>query len=293
MVTDRLTSFVIAIDGGGTRCRLALDGPHGRFSAETGSANVTTDFDAAIATIGAGLTELAAAASCDPARLAAVPAYLGLAGVTDSLMAARVAAALPLHRARVEDDRRAVLRGALGARDGAIAHFGTGSFFAIQTDGRVRFAGGWGSRLGDEGSAFWVARAALSATLDAVDGLIEHTDLTRSMLAQFGTPGGIVAHAAAATPAEIGALAPEVTSAAARQDPVALHILRSGADHIASVVERLGWRPGMALCLTGGLGPAYGDHLPAQLARALLDPIAPPIEGAVALAHEYAGETSR
>ena len=56
-----LPSPVIAVDGGGTRCRLVLDrgpGPAGgRVSVETGPANVTSDFDAALGEIRRGLDQ--------------------------------------------------------------------------------------------------------------------------------------------------------------------------------------------------------------------------------------------
>lgn len=292
MMSEARPSPVIAVDGGGTRCRLALDGAGGRHVVEAGAANVTSDFDAAIAAISAGLDALAAEAATDRAQLLECPAYLGLAGVTDAAYGEKVAAALPFRHARVEDDRRSALRGALGSRDGAIAHFGTGSFFAFQSAGTVRLAGGWGSRLGDEGSAFWVARCALSATLDVVDGLRDATPLTDRLLDEFGSPAGIVGYAATATPAAFGTLAPLVTGAAMDGDPLGVNILKLGADHIEHVITRMGWTPGMALCLTGGLGPAYEGYLSEPLAEALVSPDAPPIEGAVALAHDFASEVS-
>ncbi|MBU1176769.1 MAG: ATPase [Alphaproteobacteria bacterium] len=290
---SRRASPVIAIDGGGTRCRLVLDGPDGRHMVEVGSANISTDFDAAIAEIATGLAALAKAAGTGIASLLGLFAYAGLAGAIDAAIAARVAAALPLRRVRVEDDRPSALRGALGSRDGAIAHFGTGSFFAIQVGGRMRLAGGWGSRLGDEGSAFWVGRSALSATLEMVDGLIAPSDLTRDLLERFVSAGGIVAYAARATPAEIGAIARTVTEAASMGDAAGRAILGSGADYIARVADRMGWVPGMALCLTGGLGPAYRDYLPTALSGALVAPMAAPIEGAVDLARAFAAEGAR
>lgn len=285
-----LTPSVIAVDGGGTRCRLVLAAGSGRHAVEVGPANVTSDFDCAVAEIAAGLESLAKSAGMPMPALADVPAYVGLAGATDATVCARVAAALPLRRVRVEDDRRAALRGALGVRDGAIAHFGTGSFYGFQAGGNVRLAGGWGARLGDEGSAFWVGRTALSATLDAVDGLIAPSALTDALLARFDTPYGIVTHAAAASPAEIGALAQVVTAASADGDRVGREILTRGAEDIARVTEKLGWQPGMALCLTGGLGPVYRDYLSESLRNALVRPSAAPIDGAVELAQDFAME---
>lgn len=290
MCARLVSPTVLAVDGGGTRCRLALDGPDGRVQVEAGPANVSTNFDAAIAEIRAGLKALAEKAGLPPDALYALPAHLGLAGVPDAAMAARVAAALPLSHAQVDEDKRSALRGALGVRDGAIAHFGTGSFFAMQAGGAVRLSGGWGWRLGDEGSAYWVARRALSATLNAVDGLIAHTGLTDALLAHFGSAGGIVAHAGVAKPGEIAALSRQVTEAALAGDEVGGQILQAGADHIADVLEKMGWRDGMALGLTGGLGPVYRGYLAAPFAATLVKPEAAPIDGALALAREFAAE---
>lgn len=281
---------ILAVDGGGTRCRLALDGAAGRQVVEVGSANVTSNFDAAIATIDTGITALAQASGLARDDLLALPAYLGLAGASDEVMSKRVADALPFDRVRVEEDWRAALRGALGPRDGALAHCGTGSFFSIQVGDDVRSVGGWGWRLGDEASAYWVARAALAKTLEAVDGLIDVTDLTRALVARFGSPGELVRHAGRSTPGEIGEIAPLVTSAAEAGDPVARAILQDGADHIARVLGKIGWRAGMALCLTGGIGPAYRPYLPPDLRAALTEPEGNPIDGAVALARAFAAE---
>ncbi|MDP1576522.1 MAG: ATPase, partial [Cypionkella sp.] len=53
--------FLIGIDGGGTSCRATLlAGPDkARYDVVLGPANVSTDFDAALATINAALAQLA------------------------------------------------------------------------------------------------------------------------------------------------------------------------------------------------------------------------------------------
>ena len=125
-----------------------------------------------------------------------------------------MAQALPLDHARIEDDRRSALVGALGSRDGAIAHCGTGSFLGANTNGKMRFAGGWGPVLGDEASAQWVGRKSLAATLNALDGLALRTPLVDEMLNHFGSSEAIVAFAAKASPADFGLLAQRTTKAA-------------------------------------------------------------------------------
>jgi len=63
-------------------------------------------------------------------------------------------------------DVEAAYLGALGDRAGVLLLAGTGSM-ALGGNGRGRWAraGGWGPLLGDEGSAFWIGREWLRATM--------------------------------------------------------------------------------------------------------------------------------
>ncbi len=214
MTTDE-TYPILAIDGGGTRCRIALQAGQDTTVVETGSANVSTDFDRTVTEISTALEALSTRVDMPPlSQLAAIPAYVGLAGLTGEAIAQRLTRALPFDRARVEDDRPpAALRGALGTQDGFVAHCGTGSFIASQLDGQRRIVGGWGGPvLGDPASAQWVGRHALSYTLDAADGLAETTDMARHFLSTLGGTAGIVAFATTARPTDFGALAPPVVT---------------------------------------------------------------------------------
>lgn len=289
-MTETQISAVLAVDGGGTRCRVACEFSGVVHCVETGAANVSTDFDGALVQIRAGFDEISRSLGVEMQDLAGWPAFVGLAGVTDARIAGRLRDALGLARARIEDDRPAALRGALGAQDGLVAHCGTGSFLAVQTGGAMRFAGGWGSVLGDEASAQWVGRRALSEALCVYDGTQIETGLTRKLLAELRGPAGIVGFSGTASPAEFGALAPQVTSAARAGDVVAVQIMRAGADYIAETATRLGWRPGGVICLTGGIAAQYADYLPADMRSAIRPPLGEPLTGALALAKEVQHE---
>jgi glucosamine kinase len=67
----------------------------------------------------------------------------------------------------VMSDAEAAHLGALGGGGGILLLAGTGSM-ALGRDARGRWAraGGWGPLLGDEGSAFWIGREWLRATMD-------------------------------------------------------------------------------------------------------------------------------
>lgn len=283
-------SLVLAVDGGGTRCRVAALRGKEVISVETGSANVSTDFDQALRQIEQGLRALAARLGCSVDALSWAPAFVGLAGVTGPEIAGRLREALPFRHVRIEDDRVAAVRGVLGRRDGALGHCGTGSFYAVQVGGEVRLAGGWGAVLGDEASAQWVGRLALSLTLEALDGRQGPTPLSERLRAQFRDSAGIVRFAGSATPSELGALAPLVTELADQGDAIGVSILRKGAGEIVRAVHALGWQPGQAMCLTGGIGPLYLPYLSDDLRACFAQPEGQPLDGAIALALDFAKE---
>ncbi|WP_300038791.1 BadF/BadG/BcrA/BcrD ATPase family protein [uncultured Roseobacter sp.] len=285
-MTDSIKTPVLAIDGGGTRCRFALKSADRCVVAEAGPANASTDFSNAVRCLRNGIDTLARMADTTADALYGLPAFVGLAGVTGADVADRLAAALPLRNARFADDRLAALRGALGRGDGFLAHCGTGSFFAAQINGAERFAGGWGATLGDEASAQWVGRNALTQLLRQVDGFAPASPLLTDLLDQFRDTESVVEFARSAGPSAFGALAPGVTSHATNGDTVAQAILQAGADHIASDLRQMGWKPGMTVCLAGGIGPHYAPCLPDEMNTDLIKPQGEPLDGAIALAQE-------
>lgn len=291
-MTDSSHLPVLAVDGGGTRCRVAFADGASVTHVETGSANVSTDFDGTVREITQGLDRLAARLDRPVADLAALPAFVGLAGVTGPAIAERLRAALAFRHLRIEDDRAAALRGALGQRQGVIAHCGTGSFFAAQLGDGMRFAGGWGPVLGDEASAQWIGRAALRLALSSADGLVPASPLSRRLLKDFEDTAGIVRFAGAARPADFGTLAPLVTQYAAEGDALARQVMRMGAEEIAQGLPRFGWTPALPICLTGGIGPHYRPYLPDAMQACVTAPEGEPLDGAIWLARDLAREVA-
>jgi N-acetylglucosamine kinase-like BadF-type ATPase len=69
---------------------------------------------------------------------------------------------------------------------GVTVDAGTGSLArGWSRDGRLASAGGWGATLGDEGSGYWISLQAIRAVLQAQDGRIGPTRLTRVVLEHF------------------------------------------------------------------------------------------------------------
>jgi len=101
---------------------------------------------------------------------------LGMAGVSrwaDPVVATAFVAAVRdtgvPHDPAVVSDAEAAFNSATGEPDGTVLIAGTGSVVGRVEDGRMRLlAGGHGWLLGDEGSAFWIGRAAVRATVAAM-----------------------------------------------------------------------------------------------------------------------------
>lgn len=292
-MTESQHTRVMAIDGGGTRCRLALWTGRDVVSVETGSANVSTDFAGGVRQIIEGIGALAAKTGESVDALKALPTFVGLAGVTGAEIADRLRQALPFAHLRIEDDRPAALRGALGDRDGVIAHCGTGSFFGSRIAGAMRFSGGWGPVLGDEASAQWIGRAALKVTLRAVDGRLKPSGLSQMLLDRFGGAAGVVRFGGTARPSEFGALAPHVTEHAAAGDALGRRIMGDAASDIAQSLPAIGWVPGMTICLTGGIGPHFEPYLPAAMQADVSASVGEPLAGALSLAKDFAMEAAQ
>ena len=285
-----LNNIAIAIDGGGTQCRLALVSTEGYESVLSGSANASSDFSGTVRSVLTGVNSLAQQVSLPTEELIKLPAYIGVAGVLNESIANQLKQSLPFRQVRIEDDRPSALCGALGGRDGFIAHCGTGSFFAVQRNGQQRFAGGWGPILDDVAGAYWVARNALAATLYAHDELVEQSTMTQTLLAEFGSAASVVAYAAETSPADLAQLAKRVTVYAENKDAHAQEILQRGALILKLKLTQLGWSEGDSVCLTGGLAAHYRFYLPDELQREVVKAKGEPIDGAVILARRFVRE---
>lgn len=298
---------VIGLDGGGTATRVALGDGQGRELLRRPGPAGLIDPRQPEATA-AMLTRLVREIATETATALPVAALCaGLAGagsrthrerVRDELEAAGVADAII-----VVADGEIALEGALPASAGVLLIAGTGSSaWGRGEDGRVARSGGWGMRVGDEGSGYAIAVAGLRAALLAADGRGEGTALLPELLVALHAtePGDVVAWAGAAGKGEIAALAPVVVRLAEADDPVAARILDTAADdlarHVHALIERLGpWSAPVPVVFHGG---ALREHAlaervvrrlrsgPAPIARR--DAVADAVTGALRMALDAA-----
>jgi len=93
---------------------------------------------------------------------------------------------LSLERTRVISDCMTAYFGAALGQQGVLVISGTGSIVVAQNErGRSAQVGGWGHLLGDEGSAWWIAREALRAAIAASEGRGPRTDLVEAVCRRF------------------------------------------------------------------------------------------------------------
>lgn len=300
----------IGIDGGGTGGRAWLGAVDAAEPAGRGAVDRPCNPYAVGAAAAAEAVVAAVADACRDAgwagdgwRRAWVVA--GLAGVDRpedgaAMRAALVARGLDAERLRLVADPWVALEGALPADavgDGprVLLVGGTGSV-AVAADGarRVR-VGGWGARVGDEGSGAWLGIEAVRATLRALDGREESGPLAAAVQEAWGAgPEALVGRAKDAPSGDFGALAPLVLEHAAA-DPQAAALRARAAAYLAELAAtaaaRLG-RPPAAWAAVGGVARA----LEAEIAE-LLDPAlaavrrpaaGPPVAGALAWARRDA-----
>jgi N-acetylglucosamine kinase-like BadF-type ATPase len=162
----------------------------------------------------------------------------------------------------VVHDGVAALTGAIAQRPAAVVIAGTGSAAYGESDaGQGTAAGGFGYMFGDEGSSFWIARAALAGAMRATDDG-HSTPLGEAAISYFECVD--LRHVARAfslgsiTRPQIASFARLVHNAARLGDAGARAILDQAADDLAElgaiVVERLtGERTGpIPLAFVGG-----------------------------------------
>ena len=279
--------YIVAVDGGGSSCRACIADLCGKVlgRANGQAANINSAFAKSRENILAAVRRAYRAAHLPSDRSTSDYAYLGLAGASIGDAAQKLEDTLDFYRVKVATDRKTSVHGALGDADGTVALIGTGSFFTRRKQGEYRDIGGWGFRLGDDGSGAFLGHALLRRTIRAHDGLIEHSRLTRAILERFGgRAAGLVAFAQCASPKAFGKFAPELVAAFENDDPVAKSLIGGAVARLQNTLEVLDARSCGALYLLGGLGPFYQSQLDEDFRSLCKDPIGDALAGGVLLA---------
>ena len=300
---------VLGIDAGGTKTRALLADETGRVLGRGlgGGANLRTHGELAVEKVLHGVIEEAEAEAEARARPDAIA--LGIAGADRPEDHAVLRATLRRmgfrQRVLVTNDAHVAFVAGSPLRVGLALICGTGSIaWGRNAAGEIARAGGWGWRLGDEGSGFWIGVRAVRAALCASDGRGPATALAGAVREHFGI-GSVeeivrVVYDGDFPRHRIAMLALRVAEAAAAGDAAARGILEAAAAELGAAASSVIGRLGLAknpydIVLSGGTFtavPALAEAVtlllsaPGATMRLLADE---PAVGAVKLAMEQLG----
>jgi N-acetylglucosamine kinase-like BadF-type ATPase len=237
-------SVVLGIDGGGTRTRASLvdarDGNPGRVLAfaESGSIKrLRVGVQVAEENLRSLLREVYTQAGVNGVRAASCGvASASLPGIAEWIT--EVLENFAVERSEVVGDEIIALDAAFQGGPGILQIAGTGSnTIGRAADGSREGAGGWSSRLGDEGSGYWIGLHAVRRALNAYDRE-EPTEMIDRVCALWGVPtvDDLVNVGDSSPGPDFAALAPTVNELAEAGDTVAAGVLQQAAADLVEFV---------------------------------------------------------
>jgi glucosamine kinase len=242
--------FVLGFDGGGTKTDCVLMDASAAVLArsQAGPSNpLRVGFGAAI-----GAVREAAQQAINQAKLggSAIPAAVcaGLAGAGPPESAEKIHALLsaefPASQIQVCTDLELALAAA-GAGPAVVLLAGTGSFaVGRNASGEIARAGGYGSQIGDEGSAYDIGRRGVLAAMHENDRTGTDTALGQRLLRELGCAdwSAVKIRAQAASDEVFPRLFSVVAALAELNDASAQGILRAAAADLSLLAENLAER---------------------------------------------------
>jgi len=206
----------------------------------------------------------------------------------------------------VVGDMEIALQAAFGDDPGVIVIAGTGSIaYGRDRTGKTLRAGGWGFEIGDEGSAHWIGRAAVSAVLRSSDrqgDKAESSALAKALCKAWGVSSlsDLARAANSVPPPDFAALFRAVV---ASEDELAREVLngagRELADVAGVVIGRLFHEDDQASVPVAMIGGVFRHAAPVReafynelqaLARGarVMPQVVDPVEGALRMARKAA-----
>jgi glucosamine kinase len=241
-------SIYVGIDGGGTKTICAIGDEKNLLGTGTsGGSNVIRLGEAqARASVQAAILKACMLAKVDPAQVQTTCIGVAGASVPQVKDAVRlfVSEVVP-GSVVVLGDNEIALEAAFGGAPGVVVVSGSGSIaYGHNEEGQTARAGGHGFAISDEGSGYWIGRAAVSAALRALDNGTETLMLTQLSYALGAHSRDEIVKLANGNPLpDFAAVFPVVTQASEADDPIAIDVLTRAAGELAqlaaTVVRRL------------------------------------------------------
>jgi N-acetylglucosamine kinase-like BadF-type ATPase len=232
-------NMILGIDGGGTHTRASIvQGERVLAHAQSGSIKrLRVGAEAAEANLRALLKDAYAKAHVTGVRAACVGvASASMPGVKEWITAVLLDFGAEL--TEVVGDEVIALDAAFHGGPGILQIAGTGSnCIGRAPDGTREGAGGWSSRLGDEGSGYWIGVNSIRRALHAYDRE-QPTQILQKVGEIWGTPNlRELINLGDSTPGpDFAALAPAISELANAGDPVARETLAQAAADLVDFV---------------------------------------------------------
>ncbi len=305
--------YYLGVDGGGTNCRVRLADENLKTLAEVknGRSNLQIDDgEPAYRAISEGTRDVFLAAGIDYAETANTYACFGMAGGRmDTARAEFAARPWPFAGVQVYDDIDIAHAGALGGQEGGVIIVGTGSAAMSIVDGKRHQAGGWGFQIGDQMSGAILGRELARYAVEAEDGLVEASPLTRAVIATLGGDNQAVMTWSfganyevriagldgsegyddlliGRAPAEFGKLMPLFIEYLDKGDPVAHRMLDLEMSYIDTYVRWFKAHNARVMAIVGGFGERLFPILQQRYGDFVALPKFEPLHGAVILARQ-------
>ncbi|KKB08739.1 hypothetical protein VE26_01270 [Devosia chinhatensis] len=289
--------------------RLANENLETLAEVKNGRSNLQIDNgEPAFKAISDGTRDVFKAAGIDYAETANTYACFGMAGGRmDSARDAFAARPWPFAGVKVYDDIDIAHAGALGGQEGGVVIIGTGSAAMSIVDGKRHQAGGWGFHIGDQMSGAILGRELARYAVEAEDGLVEASPLTRAVIAALGgdnqaamtwsfttdlglsltgNEGAEDQALIGRAPGEYGKLMHILFEYMDKGDPVADKML---AIQMGSIDTYVNWFKGHGagvMAIVGGLGQRLFPELQKRYGDFVALPKYEPLHGAVILARQ-------
>jgi N-acetylglucosamine kinase-like BadF-type ATPase len=235
---------VLGIDGGGTRTRasiVAIDESGGERVLAHGESGSIKRLRVGAEAAEANLRELLSAVYAQAGVTSVTAACCGVASCSLPGTVEWITAVLEdfgAKRCEVVGDEVIALDAAFQGGPGILQIAGTGSnTIGRAPDGSRECAGGYSSRLGDEGSGYWIGLHSVRRALNAYDRE-EPTQILEKVGEIWGTHTleDLVSLGDSTPGPDFAALAPAINELAEAGDPVALGVLKQAATDLVDFV---------------------------------------------------------
>jgi glucosamine kinase len=243
-------AYFLGVDGGASKTSSVLGDDRtilGRGTA--GSSNVTRVGEAAAReSLTVSILQACAAAQISPKQITST--CVGAAGAARENVRAQLQRSvreIVQGEVQIVGDMVIALQAAFGNGPGVIVVAGSGSIaYGRDVSGATVRAGGWGFRISDEGSGYWIGRKAIAASLRVCDERGEaECRLLSEILKVFAlqTREQLVVKANGDPPPDFASLVPAVISLSDHDDEGAQAVLRAAGEELGKlavvVIKRL------------------------------------------------------